>query len=467
MATRRLVRMAAGKLFMAGLLSLVSTAFPAQSSSPQSSSPQSSSQSATSESHRSVHHVQVPDDEAPSQPAELTQAEAAIEKQNYVAAEALLRKLLARDSSSYVAWFDLGFVENALGRVDESIVAYRKSVDAKADVFEANLNLGLELAKTGQPDAEKFLRAATQLKPTARASEGLYRAWLALGHAVEPANPDQALAAYQRAAPLQPNEAEPHLAAGQLLEKENKFADAEHEYKQALDLNAGSTDAVIGLANIYMRGRKFSDAEEYLRKLLASDLKNEAQSSAVRIQLGRVLAAEGKTDDAIVELQQGIRLVPNDEPAQRDLAELYASAGKNDLAEGVYHGLVSLHPNEADLHRRLGQALLRQRKFPEAENEFIATLKLDPALAEAYGDLAFAASEGGDYALVIHALDARVKTLPEIPITYFLRASAYDHLHDVKKAEVNYHLFLKAANGKYPDQVWQATHRLNALEPKR
>ena len=103
-----------------------------------------------------------------------------------------------------------------------------------------------------------------------------------------------------------------------------------------------------------------------------------------------------------------------------------------------------------------------RRKFPEAQQEFVAALKLKPALGEAYGDLAFAASENSDYPLVIRALDARVKLLPEIPITYFLRASAYDHLRDFKKAAVNYHLFLKTANGKYPDQEWQATHRLIA-----
>ena len=38
-------------------------------------------------------------------------------------------------------------------------------------------------------------------------------------------------------------------------------------------------------------------------------------------------------------------------------------------------------------------------------------------------------------------------------MTYFLRASAYDHLRDYKKAAENFHLFLKVANGKYPDQV--------------
>jgi hypothetical protein len=61
----------------------------------------------------------------------------------------------------------------------------------------------------------------------------------------------------------------------------------------------------------------------------------------------------------------------------------------------------------------------------------------------------------------------RAKYLADNPLTYFLRASAYDHLQDVKDAAANYHLFLNAANGKYPDQEWQAKHRLIAIEPKK
>ncbi|MGA7514721.1 MAG: tetratricopeptide repeat protein, partial [Candidatus Sulfotelmatobacter sp.] len=154
--------------------------------------------------HRSEHHIQVEDEDSPAQPAELTEAESAIEKRDYAAAEPLLRKLLDRQPASYVGWFDLGFVENELGRLDDSIAAYRKSVAAKPDVFESNLNLGLQLAKTGQPEAEQFLRAATQLKPTAHVAEGQYRAWLSLGETIEKSKPEEALAAYQRAAALQP-----------------------------------------------------------------------------------------------------------------------------------------------------------------------------------------------------------------------------------------------------------------------
>src|SRR5271165_7315387 len=182
---------------------------------------------------RSTHHIQVPDEDSQTQPVELTAAEAAIERKDYPGAERLLRKLVEGDRANYVAWFDLGFVENALGKVDDSIAAYRKAVAAKPDVFESNLNLGLQLAKTGQPDAESFLRAATQLKPADHAEEGKFRAWLALGHMLEKSKPEDAIRAYQQAATLQPKDAEPHLAAGLLFEKQEKYSDAVEEYKQA------------------------------------------------------------------------------------------------------------------------------------------------------------------------------------------------------------------------------------------
>jgi tetratricopeptide (TPR) repeat protein len=422
----------------------------------------SSSGQSSSQIHHSAHHVQVPVEES-SQPPELTKAEAAIDKHEFPSAESLLQRFVARDASSYVGWFDLGFVENALGKMDESIAAYRKSVAAKPDVFESNLNLGLQLAKTGDPEAEKFLLAATTLKPTAEAAEGQYRAWLSLAQVIAKSKPEEAFSAFAQAESLQPREAEPHLAAGQLLEQDSKFADAEQEYKRALALDAQSSEAVMGLANIYMRGRRFPEAEDYLRKLLAT----HPNSAAVHVQLGRVLAAEGKTEAAIAELQAGIKLAPEQDAAQRDLADLYVTAGNNAQAEAMCRGLLAAHPDDADLHRQLGQALLRQKKFPEAQQEFAATLKLKPDFGEAYGDLAFAASENKNYALVIRALDVRVKFLPEIPVTYFLRASAYDHLRDFKNAAVNYRLFLSTANGQYSDYEWKAKHRLIAIEPKK
>jgi len=404
--------------------------------------------------------VQVAEETGP--PPELTQAEALIQKRDYATAEPLLKKVVAADPANYEAWFDLGFAENGMGKVDDSIAAYRKSVEAKPDVFESILNLGLQLAKTHQPDAEHFLTAATKLKPTSHVDEGHARAWLSLGHVIEASKPDEAIAAYRQAETLQPKDSDPHLSAGILLEKSGKTSEAVDEYKAALAIEP-SPDALTALANIYMHGRRFPEAEEYLRKLIALN----PQDAAFHVELGRVLVAENRNDDALVELQTGAKLAPADVSVQRDLADLYVTMGKNGDAEAAYRALSSANPNDAELHRSLGQCLLREKKFAEAQQELLIAVKLKPDWGEAYGDVAFAASENRNYPLTLQALDARVKFVPEIPITYFLRASALDHLKDFKKASVNYHLFLDNANGKYPDQEWQAKHRLIAIEPKK
>jgi tetratricopeptide (TPR) repeat protein len=429
-------------------------------SSASTSSSQPTHHKTGANSSETIRHTRVAEEDSTA--PELGQAEDLIQKRDYASAVPLLRKVTTSDPSNYVAWFDLGFAENGLGKVDESIAAYRKSVAAKTDVFESNLNLGIQLAKTGQPDAAEFLRAATKLTPTNNVNEGRARAWLSLAHVLEATKPDEAIAAYQQAAALQPKDAEPHLGAGLLLEKQGKFTEAENEYKQALALGP-SPDALTGLANIYMRVRRFPEAEEYLRKVVAA----EPGEAAAHIQLGRVLAAEGKNEAAVAELEAGAKLAPADVSVQRDLADLCTTVGKNDQAEAIYRALIAGHPNDAELHHSLGQSLLRQKKFPAAQQEFLAAVKLKPDFGDAYGDLAFAASENKDYPLALKALDARAKYVAENPLTHFLRASAYDHLKDVKRAAASYHLFLESANGKYPDYEWQAKHRLIALEPKK
>jgi tetratricopeptide (TPR) repeat protein len=411
---------------------------------------------------KTVRHRTVAE-EADSSSHEIAQAEAAIEKKDYVAAETLLSKVVAAAPANYQAWFDLGFVYNAQGKGDASIAAYRKSVAAKPDVFESNLNLGLTLVKASQPDAEQFLRAATKLTPTSHVDEGRARAWLSLARVLEANKPDEAVEAYRQASTLQPKDAEPHLSAGLLLEKENRFSDAEREYETALALEPGSADALTGLANIYMRGHRFTEAEDILRKLVAL----HPDDASAHLQLGRMLAADGQNDNAISELQSGLKLSPGDDVAQRDLADVYTAAGKYDVAETQYRSLLAAHPNDAELHHDLGQTLLKQHKFPEAQQELLSAIKLKPDFGAAYGDLAIAADENKNYELTIKALDARAKFMPEMPVTYFLRATAYDHLHLNKPAAENYHRFLEVANGKFPDQEWQARHRLIAIEPKK
>src|SRR5467141_3064357 len=341
---------------------------------------------AFAQTHTTVRHYRERIDDTPP---EIAQAEDAIQKNDFTAAETLLKKAIDKDPKNYQAWFDFGFVLNRLGRVEDSIHAYRQSVAAKPEVFETNLNLGLMLVRFNSPEAERYLRAATTLKPTDHVEEGQARAWLALAHLLENKKPEDALAAYRKASELTPKDPEPHLSAGLLHVRQKEFSDAETEYKQVLALDSHSTEALIGLTNIYMKSGRLSEAEPLLRRLAIE----RPDDAGIHLQLGRVLAAQNKKDDAIAEIQTALKLAPADSEAQRELADLYTSAGKNDLAENTYRALVTTQPKDPELHRGLGQALLRQKKFAEAQQEFLTALRLKRDSPDVYVDIDFAARE--------------------------------------------------------------------------
>lgn len=419
---------------------------------------------AAQESKPTIRHhrvaEEVPDD---SSSPEVDQAETAMQHRDFGAAESLLQKAVTAKPNDYRAWFDLGYVYNATQRGAQAIDAYCKSVAAKPDVFESNLNLGILLAGQGDKvEAAKYLKAATQLKPTAHPEEGLARAWLSLGRVEEDSDPQQALAAYSEAAKLNPKAAQPHLSAGILLEKRNELNAAAREFQLAAELDAKSPEAFAGLANVAMKQKKYPEAEAALRKLLAANPEN----SNARVQLGRVLAAEGKSAEAAEELQHGLKADPGDPHAALELGSLYVQAGKDSEAEQQFRIAVQKLPQDAEAHYALGSLLMHEKKYPEAQQELLVAVKLKPDLADAYGNLAVVASENKNYQLALKSLDYRAKFLPESPASYFLRATCFDHLKAVKQAVEYYQRFLAADAGKLPDQEWQARHRLIALDPQ-
>ena len=402
----------------------------------------------------------VPDDD--SSP-EVAQAETAMQNSDFVTAESLLQKAVVAKPSDYRAWFDLGYVYNATNRVTEATAAYRTSVAAKPDVFESNLNLGMLLARQGNnAEAATYLKAATQLKPTANPDEALARAWQALGRVEEGVDPKQAAAAYAEAAKLDTKNPEPHLAAAALLEKQGNLDAAVREFQSAADLDPKSQPALSGLANVYIKQKKYSEAEAALRKLLALD----PQDSNAHVQLGRLLAEEGKNDEAAQELQKGMQENGGNGQAALELGTLYVNAGKYAEAEQQFRIAVQQMPKDAEAHYALGSLLMHVRKYPESQQELLLAVQLKPDLADAYGNLAVVAAENKNYTLTLKALDYRAKFLPEGPGTYFLRATTYDNLKAVPQAVEYYQRFLAADAGKLPDQEWQARHRLMALDPK-
>jgi tetratricopeptide (TPR) repeat protein len=400
----------------------------------------------------------------PQQADSLAEAETLLQKQQYAEAEQKLATLVSEQAENPQAWFDLGFAQSHLNKTGEAVASYRKAAGLSPKWFEANLNLGVALAKSNDyAAATPVLQHAVTLKPTAGGNKAISKAWQSLAQVLEKTDAKAAAAAYDKAVELDPSQAELTLDAGRVLQSVNDLPGAEEHFKKSAD--SGDAQGMVMLINLLSGQKRYTEAEGWLTKYVAKN----PQDSKARLQLGKFLASQGKSEEAIAVLQNQYQR--NGQPTGnpeigRELAELYLQTKQYAQAEPLFRGLSQTTTTDPDLHFGLGVAVLHQLKYAEAEREFIQTIKLKPDYGEAYGYLADAARENKHYELAIRALDARAKFLPEDARSYFIRATSFDNLHMFKPAAENYKKFLAIAAGKFPDQEFQARHRLKAIQPE-
>lgn len=395
--------------------------------------------------------------------AEVAEAEAAIVKSDWKAAETKLEPWLAAHPADARALFDAGYVADAENRLDDAVGLYRRAVEANPQSFEAHVELGLVLARQGKlTDARPELAAATQLDPDEAGTGAKARAWRALAEIDRSTDPAEASTDLMEALKLSPETPADTLLAASLADQTGQYNAAEAAYRRILAKDPNSASASAGLAHLLIARKQYPEAETLLR----TALEQSPEDPALTAQLATVLAAQDKAE-ALPLIQKLHEVHPKDAAVTRMLAEVLAEAGDAAGSDHLYIALLAATPEDPALLVAHGQNLTRQFKYAGAFAAFDKATRLDPANADGWSGLAFAASKTNQPSITLHALTMRSKYLPELPSTYFLWATAYDTLHDKAEAATYYHHFLESAAGKFPDQEWQARQRLLLLENKK
>ena len=395
--------------------------------------------------------------------AQVADAEAAIVKSDWKTAEAKLDPWLAAHPADPRALFDAGYVADAQNRLDSAAGLYRRAVDADPQSFEAHLSLGLLLARQGNlAKARQELATATTLDPGDAGPAVKARAWRALAQIDRNTDTTEASNDLLEALTLTSETPADTLLAASLADQAGQYDAAEAAYRRILAKDPKSAPANAGLAHLLIARKQYPEAETLLR----TALEQSPGDPALTAQLATVLAAQDKAE-ALPLLQKLHDAHPSDAAITRMLAEVLADAGDPAGSDHHYIGLLAASPRDPALLIGHGQNLIRQLRYPEAFTAFDKATQLDPANADGWSGLAFAASRTNQPSITIHALTMRSKYLPEVPSTYFLWATAYDTLHQKAAAATYYHHFLKSSAGKFPDQEWQARQRLLVLEKKQ
>jgi tetratricopeptide (TPR) repeat protein len=393
----------------------------------------------------------------------LGDVETAIEVKNYTLATARLELYLSAHPQDARALFDRGFVEDAQGNADSAEDWYRKAVAADPKQFEAHMALGLLLASKGDERdtqaAREQLYAAAQLEPNPPNPAAKAHADRALANLVWSTDPTGARDALVDALKLSPETPADTLLAAEIAEAAGDGEIAEQEYRKAIDTDPNLPGANAGLAHLLIDQKRYSDAQA----VVEGALRRDPADPVLNTQLAAILNAEGKPADALAVLEKLHKLSPDSRSVTTMLADADFQAGNLDEADALNQQLLSQAPNDPALLDARGQILIRRQRYDEAIVAFRKAVAARPEDVDAWSGIAFADSETHQYQDELAALTTRSKYAEENPASLFLWATAYDNLHQRKPAADYYQRFLAAAQGKFPDQEWQAKHRLAAL----
>jgi tetratricopeptide (TPR) repeat protein len=415
-------------------------------------------------------HAQLPAGtrDAASQPQQdplRSQAAEALAKQDYATAAKLLSTLAEKNPNDAQVLYNLGSAQDALDQTSAAEATYRRAIATNPNLLEPHLALGLLLGRTGHSsDAHAELAAAAAFPngdPALRARA--YRALARLDQAGNPSGASEELLAALKLSPETPDDI---LLTGELAQATGDTAAAEAAFRRLLTTQPDDPQATAALVHLLIQQKKADQAEP----LLTSALAKHPDDPTLNAQLASLYESQNKPDQALPIVEKLHASNPQDAAISRLLARLYVRNNQYEKALPLYAALSAASPDDPTILDDQADTLIRLHRPADAQallERAVANPKAFPT-PQAYGvaasHLAFAASANNDPATTLRALDMRAKVLTPTPSTLFLAATAHDKLHQVKEASDLYKQFLAAAKGQFPDEEWEARHRLVTLE---
>ncbi len=375
----------------------------------------------------------------------------ALDEQRWADAAQAFETAVKADGDDYAAHFNLAFAYSMLGRADEAIAGYRKTLELKPGLAAAELNLGMLLLERHEAaEAVPHLKAAAEAKPND------FRVAYSLAQALyETADDAGAEQAFRRAAEINPKAPEALIGLGRAVFNQGRYEEAEPFYRQAAELDPQYRDYLIEL------GARYEEKGENERAIAI--YRDFSDRPEVEERLGHLLLQAGRIDEALPHLENAVAKSPT--VANRyALVTAYIKKGEPDKALPMVQLAIQEAPDNYELHMIEGRLLRDRRQFMPAAQAFVDALQVRPDSPEAWKELAAMLIQIEDYPKALAALD-RVEALGDAPVSvHFFRGLIWDKMRNPENALASYQRFLELSHDQYPDEEFKARQRILILK---
>jgi tetratricopeptide (TPR) repeat protein len=299
--------------------------------------------------------------------------------------------------------------------------------------------------------------------PSTTTTADAYGQYLLGRHLEREDNIEGAIAAFKRAAALDPTAADVQAELAGLYMRQNRIGDALTTAEQALKVAPGNREAHRVLGTIYAAvsdtdaragrsrpGQKDENAAKAIEHLEQALSKSEGEPDQnVQANLARMYVRTGANDKAIPLL----RTIVDHEPGWQDgvslLIDAYAAAGRN--AEAI----TWLEENAADnprLYATLGDFYDRERRYKDSARVYALAVQRAPRNADLKVRYAAALMNVGsreNFTKARDLLDEVVKASPSDPRALYLLSQAQRRTGDAAAAETTARRLI-GVNGRSP-----------------
>lgn len=352
----------------------------------------------------------------------------ALSQRDWLTAESHYRAALAQEPADLLAIVGLAEVAHSQGQF-ETAVSWLEQANQQRDLPGLHYLLGQIYMEEGdgQSGRSQFEQAVLADPTVARYRLALGDGCLALG--LENCASEQ----YRAAVLNQPlaDEAARLIAQADLWRQRGRLEQAIPLYEQAAALRPSQANLFI-LENSYQESGRYIQAEQVLAQLQAQ----APLTAEVRRGWGRLMAVQGRWEEAINAYQQAIRLqnwqLQESVATRLDFVQVLLQATRPEQASQEIAQILALQPYNPLAHRLQGDLYRQLQQFDNATQAYQRAYELDPTQIEVYVSLSDQLRQhgGGRPEHLLELLQATIQANPDEAILYLALGDQWQLLGD-------------------------------------
>lgn len=166
---------------------------------------------------------------------------------------------------------------------------------------------------------------------------------------------------------------EHYYQSGLMAQKEGEYRTAERFYLEGLKRNPSHIDILTNLSAVYIRERRYADAEETLEKIRRIDPRNAnalVNLGIINLNLQRYKIAENM-------FQKALMFKPRDEMILNNLACLALRENNIPLTEKYYKEILEISPDKKEVLLAYASLLEKSNRYTEAMIFYQKSLEIE------------------------------------------------------------------------------------------